>query len=717
MNWAWLLVGAVYAVGVALGRRRGGDPAQSSDDAHKPLRWRVALIFYALVLAFLWRPLTQDVVNFPVDAIRLLPPWSAYGALDKFAVSNFEIHDLPMQTVPWAHQVRESWRTLDVPLWNEQAGLGYPLLANAQSAALSPMRLVALPLPLAHAISAEAALKLLVALTFTFLYCRRRGYGELASIAGAIAFAFSSFLVVWLHFAMATTVCWLPAVFYAIDLLAEQRTRKRVVLSAFLGAVMFFGGHPESVALVAMAAAAYALWVLVTERPRGFLVSLLLPSAIAALLSLPLALPFLEAATRSHRFAMIQGQPYLGMPYSDLRSLAPMLHPRYFGRGLGMPAEALGGFAGILAIAAWAGVLVHVVRKRAWHSRELFFVVATALAFAMINGSAPGEPPYPGIVGALMNPRLRLLFCFFGAVQIAALLHYTSRLSIAVGVAVAAAIGAFVVLKVEPADVNVLLPSVAVLLLAFVPRRVQVLLVAAITFELWFAMRDWNPVLPAAEAYPRTLLTDALRNLIREQREPWRIVGLGPTLFPNAHVFTGAEDLRQHDPMASADAIAYLRANSSYETKEYFAKWNDADAPVLDRLNVRWILTEPARDLPHHRLLYDGPDGRIYENAGALPRFFAAGATVQIAAKHGTRYRLHITAPQPAQILSSEPYYPGWRAEGFTVKKMDGAFVGFDVPAGTHDVVVDYAPLSFRVGAGVALLTLAAVLVWWGRGR
>ena len=45
--------------------------------------------------------------------------------------------------------------------WNWAAGGGYPLLANGQSSAFAPFRLIALPLELGHSLACEAALKLL----------------------------------------------------------------------------------------------------------------------------------------------------------------------------------------------------------------------------------------------------------------------------------------------------------------------------------------------------------------------------------------------------------------------------------------------------------------------------------------------------------------------------------------------------------------------------
>src|SRR5687767_7610904 len=144
------------------------------------LRWRVAGFFYVVVFIFLRDALIRDVVNLPADFLRILPPWSELTR-DHRPI-NSEINDVILQIVPWAHQVRESWRSFELPLWNHMSGSGYPLLANAQSSALSLLRILAVPLSLGYAFAAEAAMKILMALTFTFLFCRRRGYSEIASI-------------------------------------------------------------------------------------------------------------------------------------------------------------------------------------------------------------------------------------------------------------------------------------------------------------------------------------------------------------------------------------------------------------------------------------------------------------------------------------------------------------------------------------------------------
>jgi len=53
MNPAWLYVGALYAL--AAWRAK--------------LPWRAAVLFYAMTLVFLWRPMTGDYVNVATDTL------------------------------------------------------------------------------------------------------------------------------------------------------------------------------------------------------------------------------------------------------------------------------------------------------------------------------------------------------------------------------------------------------------------------------------------------------------------------------------------------------------------------------------------------------------------------------------------------------------------------------------------------------------------------
>lgn len=756
LNLAWAYVGFVYAAAVALARRAGVE-----------LPRRVAILFYALVLLFFFKPLTGPYVNVGADVLKLIAPWSstAPAGFDKFDVGNYELQDVVFQFVPWTRQVHESWRGFRVPLWNPLTAAGMPLMANMQSGALSPLRMLAIPLPLAHAFSAEAAFKILAALTFAFLFCRRR-YDLLPSVIGAIAFGFGTFMTTWLHFPHPNVAAFLPAVLYQLDLLAERVTRGRFLFAAFLGPILLAGGHPETVAHTVFFAALYALWIFFTvprvprgsseslgapppeelrgtEEPRGtprmkFLRTLIAVSIVSLLLAAPILLPFVEILPHSMNYRVQQeAQLHKGTAFSDFSSLALLVHPRLNGQRpgplWGWPVtEAVAGFSGLLGFGACLAMLVRVVIGRRFRDREFFFVLATLFMFAVIDDTPFISAPIRELFSIALNSRFRLQFSFMLAVQTAALLHYARRerwlLPVAIGGSLAAL--AFVLMKTgfpTPETKHfayiTTVPSLIVLALAallFIQRTRVIalaLLVAAVYAELWSAGHSWHPATRGTEIYTRMPILDALQAVRGTQ--PYRIVGLGGALFPNTQSMFGFEDVRVKDALASARYVDVLKRNvKGFDTTQYYWKWMDSETPLLDRLNVRWVVTEPGvglADRARYKLLYEGFDGRVYENLRAQPRFFADGANVEIAKWRGDAYELDVDAPQGALIRSSVGMWPGWRVthdgRKLTTQLVDDAFLGFQVPPGRGKVRVRYVPTSFWGGLALSIITLIATSV------
>ena len=154
----------------------------------------------------------------------------------------------------------------------------------------------------------------------------------------------------------------------------------------------------------------------------------------------------------------------------------------------------------------------------------------------------------------------------------------------------------------------------------------SLLLVAAVIAEMWPLTIGWNSAFPIDTFYPRTPLIDAVLRYHRPGFD--RVAGIGNVLFPNTNAMFGIEDARIHDPMEPA---AYVHFIGGAITHDYYKKWIDESSPMLDRLNVRWLMTEPNRELTdtsRYVLRYAGPDGRLYENLHVMPRFFADGARV-----------------------------------------------------------------------------------------
>ncbi|HMJ85377.1 MAG TPA: YfhO family protein, partial [Vicinamibacterales bacterium] len=205
------------------------------------------------------------------------------------------------------------------------------------------------------------------------------------------------------------------------------------------------------------------------------------------------------------------------------------------------------------------------------------------------------------------------------------------------------------------------------------------------------------------------------------------------------------------------------------------AKWEKIDSRMLDFLNVRYVIAdifEEVNDRQRYEEIYNGKDGRIFENHDVMPRFFtvpnvvlefkgeqfarllmaqkefrdtcltnklpvktdrerndllaprppgAPQAKLVLADSTPTDFRMHVSAPRYTMVASSQPSWPGWHVEANGRKlrplEVNGAFLGFVVPPGENEVRVWYAPWSFRIGVICMLLTVAAVVAFPRFGR
>ena len=585
-----------------------------------------------------------------------------------------------------------------------------------------------------------------------------------------------------------TVACLLPAVFLHVDLLFEGITWRRFVFAVALWSVMFFGGHPETCAHAGFLAGLYVLWVVAVERPRLWRENLRVIGVIAAagtialIIASPFLAPFLEAVGRSQRLQELKVSPNAIGYYSDLPSEVILFQPHFYGH---VPfekpwgpavAESITGFAGVFGIASWLALLLRALVTRRLRDRELFFVIATLIVLGIVLAWPVVSTAFQRLFKLAANARLRLLLCWCVAAMTGAQIDVLLRerrtwpLLAGIGVIVATMLELMHSLPFPfdgARDIAFLAIAPSLLVLAIslffvVPLRFRrwttMAMLVAVVAELWTVSEGWNPTLPQAKAYPSTPLIAKLQELRASDgaANPYRFAGLGPTLFPNANALFGLEDVRVHDPMANAQYLGFLRVLEGYDTADYFAKWTDTRTKVLDLLNVKYLVSGPGyniHDDQRYRTLYDGKDGKIFENTSVLPRFFAprnviagaghasfvkqlsrhtewadtalvdgpvaaspgAPATVTILPSTDTGFRMRVQARHPALIASSIAYYPGWRVtlNGRALEpiEVNGPFLGFTVPAGDGEVRLDYAPGSFYGGLAASLITIASLVV------
>jgi len=195
--------------------------------------------------------------------------------------------------------------------------------------------------------------------------------------------------------------------------------------------------------------------------------------------------------------------------------------------------------------------------------------------------------------------------------------------------------------------------------------------------------------------------------------------------------------------------------------------------PLLDMLNVKYVLTEKPTDLKGLSWVLDGPEtSKLYENQYYLPRAFLAEqfevlksdqefarafheltfdprrtvllekepvrylelkkkpkvpdlqSAVKILTLENNRIVLKVDTPEAAFLFMSETHYPGWKAyvddREEEILRANYVFRAIPMGPGSHLIEVVYEPLTFRIGLAVSLLTIVILLAAWtihGRRR
>jgi len=692
-----------------------------------PLPWHIAALFLVLTLAFLHGAVFTSRLPVPVDEAARGYPW--HGVAGDVVPRNPLTNDTVKLFLPWMQAVREELAHGRAPLWNRYAFSGYPLLANGESAPFSPLFLATLFVPLPKQIVAMAGLKIFAALLFTWLFLKREQAGDGAAIFGAVVFAFSTVMTVFLYYSTASVVAFLPAAAFALLHAIEKQSKASIVFVALVVATLLANGHPESVLHIAIGCAGILIvdWICASDRRdwlRRFRAPLL--GVIAGLaLGAPAWVPVLEQVRLSERFATLRATQPMAMP---LTAAWGIISPNGFGNPLrhnwswmfNYMAVAIS-YAGLLPLALF---LAAAFSRRTATRERLLIALAAILFLVAMDWSIIGHllnaiPPFDVVA----NDKLRFVCIFLLAVVTAKWLdrvgpppsaasgrQAAEAAALHISCVVVAALALYVYAsrsnRMRPID---LLGIAAIGIFLVLPKNFRAWgAVALACIELFAFNAGFNALVDARYFRPPLPIVDALR--AHAPGEPYRVAGLNWTFLPNAATQYGLEDVLGSDPMAFADYDRYLQRFTISETGSWVRRIIDPNRPELDFLNVRFLLAEPdASPGGAWRLIYRGRDGTLWENPAALPRFFTPGGEVRnLRSTAPGEFTMTVVAPHAALVESSEPLAPGRRVyvggRRVALRHIDNAFIGFEVPAGVSDVRVVYRPMMFYVSCVVAML-------------
>lgn len=568
-----------------------------------------------------------------------------------------------------------------LPLWNPYNQSGEAWLANPQTGVFYPPQWLFLVLPFATAYVVYLMLHVALLGWGAYLLFARWTSRE-AAMVGAVALMLSgpalSLLDVSNNLA---TFAWIPLV------LLCGVTRKPVAAGVVL-ALAFLAGEPFFAALAA------AMYCCVSRRVRDIGVAALVAFGLSAFQ----LLPFLELVLSSDRVSGDLGAADLlreSMPLRDwLRIVVPpRLDETMYDVNLGQHFILII-YVGIApAILAAIGIAT-AFRRRVVHGWLALIAVSIVIA-----------------TGPMWLAKLPV-----------ALFRYPARLVpfAAMAIAALAAIG-WDRIRPKPrwGDLVLVLIILADLTLRTAPllrsepfmprnmheasvgREAKVLRVGEPRAALrgWWMMGYVNLFERRWDVFTAAPLVDAryfgaYRELLTKPRRRFL------SFLPVGHIISDVELPPPMEPIARGPGVALYRSPAHLTLATFWTRAKtqpDADAAL------RAMIDESADAL----LVTPSVDATLAEQPHEI-RPAALDITT-------SRAKVTIDAPRAGLVVIAQRDAPGWRVtvDGKRSEKLlaNGIFRAVAVPAGVHEVVWTYRPMSFFAGSVMTLITLAATLV------
>lgn len=650
--------------------------------------------------------------------------------------------DLPGYHLPLARYAARSLGTGEFPLWDPYTYCGLPFYANLQAQVFYPPAWIVFAL--ANLLGLDKTLWLLqwevgihvfVGGAGAYLLLRRLGVDRMAAVFAGTIYQLGGFFTAQAqHLGAVCGAAWLPFAWLAVIRVCEKPCRRRTAALAAVLALAILAGFPAMI-LVVVASCWILAFALAAWRQASFraLLAVSVASAWSLLLAAVQLLPTRELTPLSQASLRWQwGNDAGGVPWQGLVSLVA---PNYFDLfdpsryKLPWNPTFLYLYCGLAAVALALAALARRDRRAG-----LLATVTLAAGLVMMGGTTPvGRTVLHVLPPALKSP---LYPEFFSA-------------ALVLGVASLAALGAA----------------------RWITRRGVVwgaaLIALTIADLVWTGSnRFWNTqtVADAAPATERTFEGSAeslagVRGLVSQTTPPARVdvrddSGNWARHAPLIRIPTANGD----DPLVISRLLGVRRLFAPGNAWERYHEVSRLDSPVLDLLNVRYLLTyapdaTPRIQHPKFRLAASLPGHQVYENLAALPRFFLVGETrragspeealemlgspgfdprrvavvedaaaltgspgsVRVEHYSAGRVALETEAAAPSFLVASETWYPGWRAaidgREQPLVMTNGAFRGLAVPAGRHRVEMRFAPAILWWGA--ALSAAGCLLLGW----
>ncbi len=642
--------------------------------------WSFLLI--SVVVCLFFYPVFKGQIPFPGDLLVSENPYNTQSYLG-FPPGGYpnkaQGPDVINEIYPWRYFSISQVKGGSIPFWNPHNFSGNPQLANFQTGLFYPFNLLYLGLPFNLAWTIIIMLQPFLAAIFMYLFlCRGLSLSKQASIIGGIAFAFSSYMTVWIEYGnIGSTLLWLPFILLFVKRLYEKFSSLDFLILTLIISVSFLAGYIQGVFYIYVISFLYFLFLFFRDKKRTlkhkrnflFAVSLIFPIALTFFQLYPTLVLFSDSTRGAYTLGQIS------------KMLAPFYYwitafvPDFFGN----PATRNYWYNGTyIETVMYAGVgilffAIYSVFKS--KNPEKFFFSVLAFLSLIIASNLPGIKflyllPIP-MVSTTVPTRELNIFIFsviiLGALGIDNWLkekNYKSLFPVFFVIFYALIWGVVFLLPkfiaIDPSNIsvtkhNLILPTVLAfgILVAFYLKRVNknlafIIVLLLVSFDLFYFFNKITPFSPAQLTYPNTPII----SYIKETAGINRFWGYGSGYIPaNYQSVDGTYSPEGNDPLHIAAYTELLASSKTGTLPEVLPRPDANIAPgygpddlknngfrqtVLNLLGVKYVLQKQqllgAWEQPdlttfpekEYSLVYKVYPWQVYENKNALPRFFLA---------------------------------------------------------------------------------------------
>jgi hypothetical protein len=237
-------------------------------------------------------------------------------------------------------------------------------------------------------------------------------------------------------------------------------------------------------------------------------------------------------------------------------------------------------------------------------------------------------------------------------------------------------------------------------------------------FDLAYFGVGLNPAIPRAIHEYEPPVIGRLRQGLPARG---RVLGLGQELPPNTLMRFGLNDPRNYDSVELARSL------------DWFRRLYEPSALALSsRGETTWNRVLAARDVLRESAVFAivaavpppaGAFDRVEEVGGvwiawcdALPWASCASARsrLEVAGEDG-HVRILVDGREATVVTVRETWEPGWRASldgsPVEIRQESGVFCNIKIPAGQHELILDYDPTEIRAGLAVSVSGLVIVIL------